>query len=802
MADHLALGDVPDRLVHGEVAQREHLQDLERGQHGVEGRLESGEDKPAEGIPDENHALLRRGLHQRARRDLGPDHPESPRSDQLLQDAAGGDGNPDRTGGLCPRHQQSHDGQGQLVGDQVALVIHQEQLLGPGIQHEPEVGAENADDLAELFQRLLKLLGGLDDAGLVHVGVERDDFTPQLAQDVGKDRRGAAIGVVDHHLGGTGADGVLVDEAQNSLFIILDVILGEAESSRVLHLGPAEVLAEEEPLDPLLAAGGEVHPPLVEELDVDQRGLEGRAPDVHPRHCPVLAHLIADHGDGRDAQVVDVHPGREESADDGPVDETRGPVRVPAGADERVLPERGAEGGPQLDGELGRDLDVAQPRDAVGPKERARPPVAPDQAGREDGPVLHQLLGPDLDVGLDHRPFADAAAIADQGPLEQPGARLDLAAASHHVLGQGRARTDSDLVPEHGVGDNRPVLHHAVVPDDAVGDARVGLHPGILPDQDGPPKARGEIHPAAIIQPDRLVQALHLASGDLHPYPSGKDVLMGEAVLHQVSHIPPVALGHIAVEPPPLSHHQGEKVLAEIEIPPGGDQVQHGGLQHVDPGVHRIAEHLAPGRLLQEAADPAVRLGDDDAVLERVLHPREQDGEIRIAVAVKGDGRSQVEVGEHVAADDQERTVEEGCRVLHRPHRPVILDGGDVRHLHPERRPVPEVVLDQRGLEMEQRHKVRDPVPAEQVHDVLHHGLVGHGNHGLWDSVGQRPQTGPEPPGHDHGLHLPALLLASQVRRGASTGSPLHYRFGLRGLSSGFGGTATAGRTPAASVGR
>ena len=252
---------------------------------------------------------------------------------------------------------------------------------------------------------------------------------PSLPRMCGEDRGGAAVGVVDDDLGGAGADRLLVDEAQDALLVVLDVVFGEAQASGVLHLRPSEILPEEEALDPLLAIGRDVHPPLVEELDVHQLRVVGRPPDVHPGHRSVLAHLIADHGNGGHPEVVHVHPGREQAADDGPVDQAAGPVRVPAGADDGVLPQRGAEGRPQLGGELRRDLDVAQARDAVRAEERARPPVPPDQAGGEDGPVLHQLLGPDLDVGLDHRALADAAGVADERPLEEAGARLDLAAA-------------------------------------------------------------------------------------------------------------------------------------------------------------------------------------------------------------------------------------------------------------------------------------------------------------------------------------------------------------------------------------
>ena len=45
------------------------------------------------------------------------------------------------------------------------------------------------------------------------------------------------------------------------------------------------------------------------------------------------------------------------------------------------------------------------------------------------------------------------------------------------------------------------------------------------------------------------------------------------------------------------------------------------GLHDVDAGVDGVGEHLPPGGLLQEALDPPVLVGDDDAELERVRAP-------------------------------------------------------------------------------------------------------------------------------------------------------------------------------------
>ena len=60
-------------------------------------------------------------------------------------------------------------------------------------------------------------------------------------------------------------------------------------------------------------------------------------------------------------------------------------------------------------------------------------------------------------------------------------------------------------------------------------------------------------------------------------------------------------------------------------------------------------------------------LGDHDAELERVLDVLQRDRRRRAGVAVRLDERGEVDVGEHVAGDHEERVVELVGGVAHRP---------------------------------------------------------------------------------------------------------------------------------------
>ena len=70
----------------------------------------------------------------------------------------------------------------------------------------------------------------------------------------------------------------------------------------------------------------------------------------------------------------------------------------------------------------------------------------------------------------------------------------------------------------------------------------------------------------------------------------------------------------MAVEPGTFGQHAGEQVLAEVVAFPGGNPVEHLGLQDIDAGIDGIAEDLVPARLFQKTLDAPLGVGDDHAV--------------------------------------------------------------------------------------------------------------------------------------------------------------------------------------------
>ena len=238
-------------------------------------------------------------------------------------------------------------------------------------------------------------------------------------------------------------------------------------------------------------------------------------------------------------------------------------------------------------------------------------------------------------------------------------------------------------------------------------------------------------------------------SGDVFP----QRLKAGAPLYGWIADVLPVAIRDIAVQRGVPLEQLGEHVTGPVDHPAGRDLAEHLGLHDVHPGVDRVGEHLAPGRLLEEPLDPPVLLGDHDAEFERVGHPGQPDGDQRALVLVEVDHRGQVHVGQRVAGDDQEGLVTQ--RVLGVPDAARGTERhllGGVLQAHAEFLAVAEVVADQRGQELDGDDGLGEAVPLEQPQDVLHDGPVGHGKHGLGLVGGHRPQPCPFPACHDDGL--------------------------------------------------
>jgi hypothetical protein len=164
-------------------------------------------------------------------------------------------------------------------------------------------------------------------------------------------------------------------------------------------------------------------------------------------------------------------------------------------------------------------------------------------------------------------------------------------------------------------------------------------------------------------------------------------------------------------------------------------------------------------------------VGDHDPELEGVLDVLERDRGGGAGLAVRVDERGEVDVGEHVARDDEERVVELVRRVADRPRGAERAVFRRVAHGDPEVGAVAEVVADLVGEERHRDDDLVEPVLRQQPDDVLHHGLVHQRHHRLGGVAGERAQPRPLTTGHDHRLHqegLPAFAARARVPARAS----------------------------------
>ncbi|MNX78966.1 hypothetical protein D3C86_1105790 [compost metagenome] len=467
-------------------------------------------------------------------------------------------------------------------------------------------------------------------------------------------------------------------------------------------------------------------------------------------------HLVAGDGQGRRLEVQDVDAHAHQARDQRTVDHAGGLRAVAADRDRGARGQGRAEGRAQLDRELGDDLDVDQARDARGAEQGALRARAPDEAAAHGRAGLDGLVGPHLDVGLDQGTLAHDAVVGDDGALLQLGAALDGGVLADHAAAQLDVLADVGVVPEHGALEARVRLDDHVVADDGAGAQRHALGDlAVVTDDQRPVELGARVDDGALADVDA---GLALGVGHVDLDLALEDVVVRFAVGLEVAHVLPVAARDVPVHGVVAAQQEGEEVLGEVHFLLGLEQAQDLGLEDVGAGVDGVGEDLAGAGLLEEALDAALFVGDDDAELERVLDPVQEQGREGLLLLVVGDRRRQVDVGKAVARDHQEGVVQVLLDGLDRPRRAeghLLLDRvGDV---DPEVAAVPEVVLDDLRQVVEGDEDVGDPMPLEEVDDVLRHGAVQHRDHGLGNVAGERAQAGTGTAGHQNSLHRELL---------------------------------------------
>ena len=372
--------------------------------------------------------------------------------------------------------------------------------------------------------------------------------------------------------------------------------------------------------------------------------------------------------------------------------------------------------------------------------------------------MLDRLEGVHLDPRIDDGVLADEGLVAEDDAFLQAGAPAQVAGAAHDRPAQAHARAEVDVVVYH-----RP-LDEGVRPDPHVrtehgvlGQPGAGIDPAVVADDGRAVHVRRRIDLRTLPEPDAVTQP---EAGDVDDHLGVEHVLVGLDVGVEGADVLPVPLGHVAEQRDAVFEQPGKDVGREVDRLLRLDVVEDVGLEHVDAGVDGVGENLSPGGLLQEPLDRAVLPGDDDAELQRVLHGLQADGHDGLLFPVKLDDAGQVDVGEDVAGDDEERFVQLVHGVADGSGRAERVLFGGVDHPHPELRAVAEVGSDGVGLKGHGDDDVLEAVLLQEMHDVLHHGPVGDGHHRLGLVGREGAQPGALPARHDDRLHIESLLAA------------------------------------------
>src|SRR5687768_4316174 len=228
--------------------------------------------------------------------------------------------------------------------------------------------------------------------------------------------------------------------------------------------------------------------------------------------------------------------------------------------------------------------------------------------------LLDDFLGPDLDVGSDHCAVTDFRAVGENAILPDQRALADAHARGAHRLGNTSAPAHPAVLPKHHVVQLGTVLDDRARTNDNILQYGIGADVGVAAEQNGPAEPHVLAERRARLTPHGGAIHRSLVAAQAEPYPSLENVFVRAAVLVQVTDITPVPLGNVAVQRRTLAQHPRKEVLGEIEIRSYRNAGEGSRLKDIDPGVYGVAEHLAPGGLLEEPLDAAgLRVGNHDA---------------------------------------------------------------------------------------------------------------------------------------------------------------------------------------------
>jgi len=413
--------------------------------------------------------------------------------------------------------------------------------------------------------------------------------------------------------------------------------------------------------------------------------------------------------------------------------------------------------------------------------------------------VEHTVIADD-DVLIGDGAAFETALAADDGAQQLAGLAY-VGVAPDDAVFQAAVAVDDGVVADHA----RPLDGHAFLDFDSVAEidrpdnACIGGNLDIGAQDQVAARARALEQGRSSAAGGRCGRG---ESGGRHCFTHGlgqpdftaDKVGAGAHIFADGADVTPVAFGHVGLQPLSALQESGEELGGKVVGGTVGDEVQYGRFEHVDAGVHPVRADGAPVRFFEELGDAAVFVANDCAVFERVGNGIDGDGGESADGEMVLDGGLKVEVGEGVAADDEEGVVEMGGGVFDTAsgaERHLLDDIGDIET---EGAAVTVEVLDHGGQILEGDDDLGNAVVFEQLKNMTEDRLVDKRDHRLGAPNRQGTQAGAFTAGHDYGFHslCPVTVGQWSVARGlrwplvkGSRPLPLYGRPGIVSLVNG-----------------
>ena len=213
---------------------------------------------------------------------------------------------------------------------------------------------------------------------------------------------------------------------------------------------------------------------------------------------------------------------------------------------------------------------------------------------------------------------------------------MSVAPAPTRAPGPTIDATTRARVPTH-----RLSMNHGVV------DLRLGLHDGSRTHSHPPAEVGSKVDVRGLGDPGRRVgHAVHLAFEQVEVR---LEILRGRA------EIEPIRIREVAGDVVPFRDDRWEHVPFDRDLLAGRPAAKHRWVQEIRPGVDVAGDRLLG--FLSELAHAAVGLGQHQPERACVLHVMEGDGDRRTVLLGELAHRGEIEVGEDVAVQREERLV-------------------------------------------------------------------------------------------------------------------------------------------------